>query len=377
MARRELFLWEPTVSPHKLPLYRALVQSGRFSRVVYVAESDLSEERRKQGWAADLDGSDEIITSPSEDQVRELVCGSPVDSIHIFSGMRRVPCIVTGLKACIENERNFGLMHEPRVFNSPLGPVRLAQSFLQERPLRRHAKFVLAIGAHGPGWFRLSGYRKDRIFPFAYFIEGRQLDHRQAASAKTIVGFLGRLEPQKGLNLLLTAAPDFPEGFKLRVAGAGSLAQRAQDAVTANPEKVEFLGTLEMRQVPEYLASLDLLVLPSTTRDDGWGVVVSEALMAGIPVLVSEAAGSSMCVATPSILGESIPAKSSRAIVKAIDTISTRGIFSPELREKRNRWAVQNLSAAHGAEYLISVVEYALAAGKAPAEFLSTAPALA
>lgn len=370
MARGELFLWEPTVSPHKLPLYRALVKSGSFSRVVYVAQSDLSEGRRKQGWAADVEGSDEIVTSPSNTRVLELVQHSSPDSVHVFSGMRRIPCIVTGLKACIAHGRHFGIMHEPRVFNTPLGPIRLAESLLQEGPLRRHAKFVMAIGAHGPGWFRLSGYREDRIFPFAYFIDARGLDRQETASEGAVVGFLGRLEPQKGLDLLLTASADFADGVKLRIAGAGSLARRAQEVATINQGRVEYVGTLEMRQVPGYLAGLDLLVLPSTTRDDGWGVVVSEALMAGVPVVVSEAAGASMCVAKPSILGERIPANSARAIARAVNSI-IRTASPPNSREIRNQWAISNLSAQHGAEYLISVIEHTTANGKAPQAFLS------
>ena len=39
----------------------------------------------------------------------------------------------------------------------------------------------------------------------------------------------------------------------------------------------------------ETLSEFDLLVLPS--RYDGWGVVVNEALMCGVPVVVSSACG--------------------------------------------------------------------------------------
>jgi glycosyltransferase involved in cell wall biosynthesis len=56
---------------------------------------------------------------------------------------------------------------------------------------------------------------------------------------------------------------------------------------------VTISGFVNQRELPDWYAAADALVLPSDSRET-WGLVVNEAMAAGLPVVVSDAAGCSV-----------------------------------------------------------------------------------
>ncbi len=52
-------------------------------------------------------------------------------------------------------------------------------------------------------------------------------------------------------------------------------------------------GFVNQQELPSWYAAADTLVLPSDSRET-WGLVVNEAMAAGLPVVVSDAAGCSL-----------------------------------------------------------------------------------
>lgn len=103
---------------------------------------------------------------------------------------------------------------------------------------------------------------------------------------------VGRLAPEKGVEVLLEAfglveAELGADAVKFVVAGAGpslpSLKERA-------PRSVTFLGNLDrQRELPSLYASADAFLFASTTET--LGLVVLEAMAAGIPVIAAPAGG--------------------------------------------------------------------------------------
>jgi glycosyltransferase involved in cell wall biosynthesis len=107
-----------------------------------------------------------------------------------------------------------------------------------------------------------------------------------------VIGALGRLHRQKGLDVLLRALPAllarFPE-LVLLIGGDGPEATALQGLAHSLgiASQVRFLGA--WRRVPEFMAALDLLVLPS--RWEGMPNVVLEAMAAARPVCASDLGG--------------------------------------------------------------------------------------
>ncbi len=96
------------------------------------------------------------------------------------------------------------------------------------------------------------------------------------------LGFLGRLDPIKGLEMLLEAAEGIgPERVRVSVGGAGEPAYDARLRARFAGPSVEFLGHVA---ASDFFGGIDALVVPSLV-EEALGRVVHEALGAGVPVI--------------------------------------------------------------------------------------------
>jgi glycosyltransferase involved in cell wall biosynthesis len=117
-----------------------------------------------------------------------------------------------------------------------------------------------------------------------------------ALAGKTVLLFLSRLDPKKGLDLLLPAlsvARDQNPEVALVIAGDGDpafVAGLKKQAEQLGLEKcVLWVGFLRANEKRAALADSDVYVLPSYSEN--FGVAVVEAMGAGIPVIVSDQVG--------------------------------------------------------------------------------------
>lgn len=102
--------------------------------------------------------------------------------------------------------------------------------------------------------------------------------------------YVGRLVRHKGLDLLVAALDSIASmSWTLQVVGDGPMQTWIQRAVHRRgwANRVSFAGWTD--DVLPYYQEADLLVLPS--RNEGAGLVISEAMSCGVPVLASEVGG--------------------------------------------------------------------------------------
>jgi glycosyltransferase involved in cell wall biosynthesis len=106
------------------------------------------------------------------------------------------------------------------------------------------------------------------------------------------IGMVARLDPIKdhatllrAFARLINAHPD--TALELRLIGEGTLREALEGQAIALGiiGRIRFLGNCS--DIPEQLGALDLFVF-STTRDEGFGIVLIEALAAGLPVIASD-----------------------------------------------------------------------------------------
>jgi glycosyltransferase involved in cell wall biosynthesis len=102
--------------------------------------------------------------------------------------------------------------------------------------------------------------------------------------------FVGRLESEKGVLTLLDAWTAVSRSSELTIVGTGSLRPRiAQRVATTDMCPVRLLGHQGSDDLADRYAEADIFVFPSVS--DPWGLVLNEAMAAGLPVVASSAAG--------------------------------------------------------------------------------------
>ena len=115
---------------------------------------------------------------------------------------------------------------------------------------------------------------------------GPDVDAADWPTGRRKVLFVGRLDPQKGLDILLEAVAAVPDRVAVRVVGRAVV---AGDAMPTGAEAVEYLGWLDAASVTRQMRACDLLVVPS--RWEGFGLVALEAMRVGKPVVASTVGG--------------------------------------------------------------------------------------
>lgn len=99
--------------------------------------------------------------------------------------------------------------------------------------------------------------------------------------------FVGRLSPEKGINVLLEAAARTPE-IPYRIAGSGPERERLEKAA---PPNVTFEGWVPDEGLGELYSNSRLLVVPSITYEVSGPTVIYEAMAHGVPVIASRIGG--------------------------------------------------------------------------------------
>ncbi len=102
--------------------------------------------------------------------------------------------------------------------------------------------------------------------------------------------FCGQMIARKGLDHLLNAFAALPENARLLLIGReAELPQLLAGLTPSVRDRVRYAGFQAPDALPRFFAQADVFVLPS--RYDGWGVVVNQALGAGLPILASDQVG--------------------------------------------------------------------------------------
>lgn len=125
--------------------------------------------------------------------------------------------------------------------------------------------------------------------------------------------FIGRLDRQKGVDILLRAAASLRERAVFRVIGAHVTTR--SDLTETIPDNVALLGWKSPEDIAGHLAVCDVVAMPS--RWEGFGLVALEAMRARKPVIAS-AVGGLQSVVSDGETGILFPAGDDRALAAAI-----------------------------------------------------------
>jgi L-malate glycosyltransferase len=132
---------------------------------------------------------------------------------------------------------------------------------------------------------RYAGLRSGSVRSIRNGIPRRSVPMSVAPGPKCVFGFLGRLDPQKGVDVLIEALSLVPDAT-LEIMGSGGQLDALQAAAARLELSRRVRFTPGSPDTMPFWERIDVLVLPS--RSEALPLVILEALQSGHPVIASD-----------------------------------------------------------------------------------------
>lgn len=147
----------------------------------------------------------------------------------------------------------------------------------------------------------------------------RLRDEWALADGEVLAAFVGRLDYQKGVDVLLAAMDQLADCAKVRwvLAGDGPEREALRRHVASSGGRARWLGF--RKDVAAVLSAADVFVAPS--RWEGLPLATVEAMAAGLPVVAARAAGLEETVLDGQT-GILVPTEDPRALADAIERLA-------------------------------------------------------
>lgn len=165
--------------------------------------------------------------------------------------------------------------------------------------------------------------------------------------------FVGRLRYYKGIAHLIDAVATHEQGHLL-IAGRGPMetAWRLRAAATAGRQRIHFLGDVAADDLAALYAAADLFVLPSTHRSEAFGIVLLEAMAAGLPVVSTELGTGTSEINIDGETGRVVPPSDPTALASAL-----RGLLADEAtRQSMGAAGRARAERLYGVETMVDAV---------------------
>ena len=302
--RMKFVFYSINVSPHQVPLAKAVMNLVGEDEFCYVAEED--------NWRGNKIDAGPIRTCLRKDAAEVL---ENCDVLYT-GGLRPIDLIERrarrGQKTLYVSERWF----KP-LWGRP-GHIRML-SPLYRRMVRRFVNVVnenacvkfLAIGPSAALDFEKMGVCKEKIVPWGYFVEKGAGNWELGTTLRQGYGWragngerrkdgvlrvlwVGRLLKLKRVDTIIQAVGALSQQMKicLDIYGSGPEEARLRKLASRYGEAVAFHPPVPMPEVRRLMREHDVFVMASNATE-GWGAVVSEALVEGMRVIGTFEAGAS------------------------------------------------------------------------------------
>jgi phosphatidylinositol alpha-mannosyltransferase len=321
------------VNEHVRFTYEAMTRMGHD---VWIITSKYGRERESEGhvirlgtgWAAPANGSVGRVTLGLrfKRQAREVLEAQSFDILHFHE-----PFVPFLSPTMLDQSRtiNVATFH---AFGGFSPSYWIGKRFAGRLAGRLHGRIAVSGAAR---------HFIDRYFPGEYQIipNGVDLDRfTQAEPYEALrdgtlnILFVGRLEERKGFIHLLKAYHRLRKrkvDARLLVVGAGpKLREYKRFVGLRGIRDVEFLGRVSDDEKVRYFASADIYCAPNTGQES-FGIVLLEAMAAGVPIVASDIHGFKRVVER-SVQGLLVEPRNPRALAAALYALAR----DPELRHE-------------------------------------------
>jgi glycosyltransferase involved in cell wall biosynthesis len=234
---------------------------------------------------------------------------------------------------------------------------------MQRKALLRAADAVLVNGTSGECYLRSLGVPREKIFLEPYCAEiSAQLRlplEREPGVARRLL-YVGQLIVRKGLEPFLAVLSDWMrkhpgEQCEFWIAGDGPLRAQLERFSAPAQLRLRFLGSVAYEKLPQVYAQGGIYVFP--TLADEWGVVVNEALAAGLPVLGSVYSQAVEELVQDGVTGWTFRPDHREEIYSALDRAMTVAEKRLDRMRRAGRERIRSLTPEYGARCFLAAIE--------------------
>ena len=305
---------EPVLAPYSIPRFKAF-QSLRPDYAVKVMALSARERLREWGIRKHDLGFD-YVEAFSEESLENLNSQAQAERvIHWLNCEDPAVVVITGyFLAGMRAAARWARQHQRLsiyIGDSQWGDRRRnpVKEWIKGWWARRHYNAAFAAGERAAAYLQMMGFPREKIWT-GYdvvdnhvFSAGAALARQDAAALRMRLNlpeqfflFVGRFAPEKNLPRLMEAYAAYrhttgPEAWALVLVGGGPQEALLHLQAQGVPGVI-FAGSHRSHELGLYYGLASCLILPSVSET--WGLVVNEAMAAGLPVIVSHRCG---CVA--------------------------------------------------------------------------------
>lgn len=225
----------------------------------------------------------------------------------------------------------------------------------------------------GIGSWAVDAYRREfgterNYLNLPYFSNLERFQRSRPAYAADHFTFLfsGAITHRKGADVLSRAfarlAAETPRA-RLTMMGDGDLTPSVRRTLS-DGERVEWLGFRDWEQLPDVYGRAHALCVPS--RHDGWGLVVTEGLAAGLPTISTDRTGAALDLIRTGQNGWLVAADDDDALFEAMRSAVGLEQQAWQAMSDRARASVREHSLADGARRFVTAARQAMQSASAP-----------
>ncbi len=228
-----------------------------------------------------------------------------------------------------------------------------------ERWALRRVDYAIAGTSSAADVWRAKGYRGPLAVIPQFGIDPAIFSpaERRASGRGFVIGYVGRLVPEKGLDLLIRALAQLEGVWRLEVIGQGpereSLERLARSLNLA--DRIGFTEHAPSTRMPAFYRELDALVVPSKTLPnwkEQFGRVIVEAMGCGVPVIGSDSG------AIPDVMGDRgllFPEGDIAALADRLRAVMSDPVLREQLAVRGREYALERFTHAQVASQTVAV----------------------
>lgn len=224
------------------------------------------------------------------------------------------------------------------------------------------ATYWLSTGKESSEYLEYYGARNDGIYKYPFTSvkrndiasEGdiknkKKYKDELGITADQVVLSIGQIIHRKGFDVLLEAWKEMPTNVWLYIIGGQpdeGLKNIMEKNSLANIFFIDFKNKEELRK---YYLAADIFVLP--TREDIWGLVINEAMAAGLPVITTNKCVAGVELIVDGINGYIVEVENSQELAEKLKLLTgnkeTRIQMGKNNIEKINEYTIENMAKRH------------------------------